>query len=127
MCILLDKDIILVDVKMIYNCCISQKSHVNDSKYIFKENKTLLFRLTDRRVSLRIMKQKSRARVYNHTHIHSHTHIYANRQMRRMHVKTHACTRAYARVYTHIHKVFFRDRRPEFVEALAAHCKEGWI
>ena len=55
MCILLDKDILLEDVKMIYNGGISQKSHVNDSKYIFKENKTLLFRLTDRRVSLRII------------------------------------------------------------------------
>ena len=114
MYILLDKHIILADVKMIYNGSISQKSHVNDSKYIFKENKTLLFRLNDRRVSLRIMKKNL-------------THIHANRQRRRMHVNTHACTRACARVYTHIHKVFFRDRRPEFMEALAAHYKGGWI
>ena len=39
MCILLDKDIILADVKMNYNGSISQKSHVKDSKYIFKEIK----------------------------------------------------------------------------------------
>ena len=79
MCILLDKDIILVDVKMIYNGSISQKSHVKDSKYICKENETLLFRLTDRRVSLRIIKQKSRAHVYNHAHIHSHTYKQADK------------------------------------------------
>ena len=108
---------------MIYNGSISQKSHVNDSKYIFKENKTLLFRLTDRRVSLRIMKQKSRAHTYTITHTYVHTHIHADTQRRRMHVKTHACTRACAPVYTHIHKVFFRDRRPEFVEPLAANYK----
>ena len=46
-----------------------------------------------------------------------------------MHVKTHACTRACARVHphTHTHKVFFRDRMPEFVESLAAHCQGSWI
>ena len=36
---LLDKDIILADVKMNYNDSISQKSRVKDSKYILKEIK----------------------------------------------------------------------------------------
>ena len=103
MCILLDKDIILADVKMIYHSSISQKSDVKDSKYIFKENKTLLFRLTDRRVSLRIMKQKSRAHTYTITHMHSHTHTCE-------HIKTtHACKDTYmhasvcSRTHTHTH------------------------
>ena len=34
------------------------------------------------------------------------THIYANRQRRRIHVKTHACTRARARVYTYTKRSF---------------------
>ena len=76
MCILLDNDIILADVKMIYNGSISQKSYVKDSKYVFKEIKTLLFRPTDRRISLRIMKQKiTRAHVYNRTHAFTHTYM----------------------------------------------------
>ena len=72
MCILLVKDIILGDVKMIYNGSISPKVACDDSKYILKENKILLFRLTDRRVSLRIMKQKSRAHTYTITHTHTY-------------------------------------------------------
>ena len=101
MYILLDKDIILADDKMIYNGSISQKTHVKDSKYIFKENKTLLFRLTDRRVSLRIMKQKSWAHTYTITHMYSHTHTCK-------HIKTtHACKDIHmhasvcSRVHTH--------------------------
>ena len=99
MCILLDKDIILADIKMNYNGSISQKSHVMDSKYIFKENKTLLFRVTDRRVSLRIMKQKSRAHTYTITHIHSHTHTCKHTKT------THACkdTRMHASVCSRVH------------------------
>ena len=77
---------------------------MKDSKYIFKENKTLLFRLTDRRVSLRIMKkQKNHACTRIQTHTCNHTHIHANTPRRRMHVKTHTCTRACARVHTHTH------------------------
>ena len=100
---------------------------MKDSKYIFKENKTLLFRLTDRRVSLRIMKNKNHARTRIQTHKCNHTHIHANTQRRGMHIKTHACTRACVLACTHTHKVFFRDRRPEFVEPLATHCQGGWI
>ena len=76
MCILLDKDIILADVKITYNDIYPQNSRVYNSKYIFKENKTLLFRLTDQKVSLRIMKQKScEQHVYNHTHAFTHTYM----------------------------------------------------
>ena len=99
MCILLDKDIILADVKMIYNGRISQKSHVKDSKYIFKENKTLLFRLTDRRVFANYKTKITRAHVYNHTHIHSHTHTCKHTKT------THACKdkRMHARVCSRVH------------------------
>ena len=65
--------------------------------------------------------------TYTNTHTQSYTYIHANTQQRRMHVKTYACTRACARVHPHTHKVLFRDRRPEFVESLAAHCQGGWI
>ena len=104
-----------------------KKSHVKDSKYIFKENKTLFFRLTDRRVSLRIMKNKNHARnTYTNTHMQSHTHTCKHTKT------THACkdTRMHASVCARAHthtQVFFRDRRPEFVEPLVAHCQGGWI
>ena len=104
MCILLDKDIIRADVKMNYNSSISQKSHVKDSKYIFKENTTLLFRLTDRRVSLRIMKNKNHAhtQVYKHTHAITHTYMQTHKDDA-CNVKTHACTRACARMHRNTH------------------------
>ena len=72
--------------------------------------------------------KRTRVHVYKHTHAIKHRHIHANTQRH-----THACkdTRMHAsvrsRASTHAHKVFFRDRRPEFVEPLAAHCQGGWI
>ena len=131
MCILLDKDIILANVKMNYNGSICQKSHVKDSKYIFKEYKTLLFRLTDRRVSLRIMKNKNHVRTRIQTHICNHTHTCKHTKTThafkdtRMHANV--CSPAHTHTHTHTHKVFFGDRSPEFVEPLAAHCLGGWI
>ena len=74
--LILEEGIIFISFKLIYNGSISKKSHLKDSKYIFKENKTLLlFRPTDLWVSLRIMKQKSRAHVYNHTHTFTYTYM----------------------------------------------------
>ena len=59
---------------------------------------------------------------YTHTHIRTqtHTHTYTH-----AHKDTHARERALAG--THAHKMFFRDRKPEFVEPLAGHCQGGWI
>ena len=122
MCILLDTDIILADVKMNYNGSISKKSYVKDSKYIFKEIKLYYLGWPIGGYPCELCKkQKSCGHTRIQTHTCNHRHIHANTQRRRMHVKTHACTRACARVHTHTHKVFFRVRRPDIMESLAAH------
>ena len=64
--------------------------------------------------------------TYTHTYTHTRKHIDTHTHTR-MHKKTHACTHACARVHPHTHKVFFRDRRPEFEEPLTGHCHGGLI
>ena len=129
--LILDMDIIFVSFKSNYNGSISQTSHVRNNKYIFKEIK--LYYLSCPSL-VNYEKQNERAHTYAHLdaltliytyiHIHTpantHTHIHECTQRH-----THARGPAFA--CTHTHKVFFRDRRPEFVEPLAAHCQGCWI
>ena len=129
----MDEDIIFVSFKLNYNGSISQKSHVKDSKYIFKENKTLLLRLTDRRVSLRIMKNKNHACTRIQTHTCNHTYIHAHTHRRRMHEKTHACTRACARVHTHTKCSFviggpsLWNRMPDTVKVVGSNSLRRYL
>ena len=105
MCIFLDKDIILADVKMNYNGSISQKSRVKDSKYIFKEIKLYYLGWPIGEHPCELWKTKrTHAHVYKHTHAITHTHTYTQTHKdTRMHVKTHACTRVCARVHPRTH------------------------
>ena len=112
---------------MNYNGSISQKSRVKEIKYIFKEIKLYYLGRPIGGHPCELWKTKrTRAQLYKHTRNHTHTYTQTHKDTR-MHVKTHECTRACARVHPHTHEVFFRDRRPEFVEPLAAHCQGGWI
>ena len=81
MYILLDKDIILADVKMNYNGSISQTSHVKDSKYIFKEIKLYYLGWPIGGHPCELWKIKCmRAHIHTHTHACKDTRMHASIQ-----------------------------------------------
>ena len=121
---------------MNYNGSIFQKSRVKDSKYIFKEIKLYYLGWPIGGDPCELWKTKiTRAHVYKHTRNHTLTHTHTRKHTKTTHAckdtRTHAtvCSRAptHTHTHTHTHKVFFRDRRPKFVEPLAAHWQGGWI